>query len=367
MPQPNLKSDDYYQILGCSKNADDAALKKAYRKLAVKWHPDKNPDNQEATENFQKISEAYATLSDKKKREIYDQYGVEGVNAADQGNAPPPGGFGGGFGGFGGGGHHGGAHHMSPEEAQFIFGQFFGGSDPFGGFSSSMGGRGGRSMRGSAGMDPFMHIGGSGMGGSGMRGSMGGFGGMPFDMGSMGMGSMGGGMNGSSRPAPKRYDAIPRETVVSLKGLVNKPERNGDRGVIQSFNPQSGRYVVVLEDSDETMSVKPSNLLQHVHVKLHGLESKPELNGERGTVLAWNSHTERYNIYVIKAKKVMSLKPTNVILDVGTVGQVTGLASKPELNGKWGTINAWHSDTNKYDLQLSADKIIRIKAESLRV
>ena len=70
MPSPNLNSSDYYEILGCDRNADDAALKKAYRKLAVKWHPDKNPDNEQATQNFQKISEAYATLSDKKKRQL---------------------------------------------------------------------------------------------------------------------------------------------------------------------------------------------------------------------------------------------------------------------------------------------------------
>ena len=70
MPQPNLRSNDYYEILGCNRNDDDNVLKKAYRKLAVKWHPDKNPDNDEATKNFQKISEAYATLSDKKKRDL---------------------------------------------------------------------------------------------------------------------------------------------------------------------------------------------------------------------------------------------------------------------------------------------------------
>lgn len=65
--QPNLRSEDYYEILGCPRNANDAALKKAYRKLAVKWHPDKNPDNEQAKDNFQKISEAYAVLSDSKK------------------------------------------------------------------------------------------------------------------------------------------------------------------------------------------------------------------------------------------------------------------------------------------------------------
>eukprot|EP00569_Conticribra_weissflogii_P008948 CAMPEP_0171363264 /NCGR_PEP_ID=MMETSP0879-20121228/3246_1 /TAXON_ID=67004 /ORGANISM="Thalassiosira weissflogii, Strain CCMP1336" /LENGTH=96 /DNA_ID=CAMNT_0011870381 /DNA_START=280 /DNA_END=566 /DNA_ORIENTATION=+ len=83
MPTPNLNSSDYYQILGCPRNADEDTLKKAYRKLAVKWHPDKNPDSEEATKNFQKVSEAYATLSDPKKRQMYDQYGEEGVKMSD--------------------------------------------------------------------------------------------------------------------------------------------------------------------------------------------------------------------------------------------------------------------------------------------
>ena len=63
---------DYYKILGIQKNASDEDIKKAYRKLAVKWHPDKNPDNKDAAEEkFKEISEAYGVLSDKKQKEIY--------------------------------------------------------------------------------------------------------------------------------------------------------------------------------------------------------------------------------------------------------------------------------------------------------
>ncbi|ELP86883.1 hypothetical protein EIN_044410 [Entamoeba invadens IP1] len=73
---------DFYQILGVGKSATENDLKKAYRKLALKWHPDRNPNNkEEATEKFKNIAEAYAVLSDPKKKEIYDRYGEDGLKA----------------------------------------------------------------------------------------------------------------------------------------------------------------------------------------------------------------------------------------------------------------------------------------------
>ena len=68
-------AEDYYQVLGVDKKASADVIKKAYRKLALKWHPDKNPNNKAAEEKFKKISEAYAVLSDAKKREQYDKFG----------------------------------------------------------------------------------------------------------------------------------------------------------------------------------------------------------------------------------------------------------------------------------------------------
>jgi curved DNA-binding protein len=70
-------SDDYYKVLGVEKGADQEEVKKAYRKLAMKYHPDRNPDNREAEEKFKKISEAYAVLSDPEKRKQYDTYGSD--------------------------------------------------------------------------------------------------------------------------------------------------------------------------------------------------------------------------------------------------------------------------------------------------
>ncbi|KAI9306053.1 hypothetical protein BJ944DRAFT_264166 [Cunninghamella echinulata] len=146
---------DYYAILGVSKSATDDDLKKAYKKQALKWHPDRNKDNVEvANSKFQEVGEAFEVLSDKNKRAIYDQYGEEGLKAG-----PPPAdnGGGAGFSGFpggaGGGGFKftstggGGGYH--PSSADDIFKHFFtafgggagGGDDIPGGFSfQSMGG-----------------------------------------------------------------------------------------------------------------------------------------------------------------------------------------------------------------------------------
>lgn len=105
---------DYYEVLGVEKNASDAEIKKAYRKLAMKYHPDQNPGDKTAEEKFKEINEAYEVLSDADKKARYDQYGFAGVDPNFNPNAGA--GFGGGFGGFGGFGDLGD-----------IFGDFFGG------------------------------------------------------------------------------------------------------------------------------------------------------------------------------------------------------------------------------------------------
>ena len=78
---------DYYEVLGVDKSADQEAIKKAYRKLAVKYHPDRNPGDKTAEEKFREATEAYEVLSDAEKRPIYDQYGFAGLDGMGAGGA----------------------------------------------------------------------------------------------------------------------------------------------------------------------------------------------------------------------------------------------------------------------------------------
>lgn len=128
---------DYYEVLGVSKDADAKEIKKAYRKLAMKYHPDKNPGDKVAEEKFKEINEAYEVLSDEEKRSTYDRFGHDGLN----GQA----GFGGGqgFGGFGGSGGFGGFEDIFGD----IFGSGFGGFGGSGGSSRRRGPRRGADIR----------------------------------------------------------------------------------------------------------------------------------------------------------------------------------------------------------------------------
>lgn len=118
-----MSKRDFYEVLGVSKGASESEIKKAYRKVAIKYHPDKNPDNKEAEDKFKEAAEAYEILSDPAKKQKYDQFGHQAFQ-----------------GGFGGGG--GGGHHMNMDDIFSAFGDIFGGGGGgFGGFGGGGGQR----------------------------------------------------------------------------------------------------------------------------------------------------------------------------------------------------------------------------------
>jgi len=222
---------DYYKLLGVSRDASEDEIKKAYKKMALKWHPDRNSNSEEATKKFKEISEAFEVLNDKQKRTIYDQLGEEGL----KGGGPVPGAGAGpsgfpGFSGFPGAGGPGGATFtftsggpgssgFHPSDPNKIFADIFGGlggMPGFGGFGggmpSGMGGRGPSGMggRGASGRKASMFTGDDD---DDMDGSYSGFpGGFPSS----------GGMPRSrpSRPqSPEKPSEITKPLKVSLKDL----------------------------------------------------------------------------------------------------------------------------------------------------
>merc|ERR1712079_250389 len=153
---------DYYSILGVKKGASDEELKRAYRKLALKYHPDKNKAAG-AEEKFKEIGEAYDVLSDPKKKQVYDQFGEEGLKGSGNGGGGPGGHSHPGF-------SDGGFTYTYHGDPRATFSQFFGTSNPFEMFMNGGVPGGHRSTGGVEGMD---------IDGIGLEDLLGGFGGHP--------------------------------------------------------------------------------------------------------------------------------------------------------------------------------------------
>ncbi|DBA02327.1 TPA: hypothetical protein N0F65_006202 [Lagenidium giganteum] len=214
-----LESDDYFEVLGVARSASEADIKKAYRKLAVQWHPDKNRTNPRAEEFFKNIAEAYEVLSDPEKRKIYERYGKEGLEGKSSGS-------GGAYNDhFGSGGRAG----FSARHARDIFEAFFGGMDPFEEFfGAAM--HNGRRGSGRGHVDPMLGFPMRGFGGGMMMdsffsdpfGGMDGFGSMLGGM-SMGM-SMGGGGISKSVSSSSYTD---RNGHVVMKKTTTTVDANG--------------------------------------------------------------------------------------------------------------------------------------------
>jgi len=362
---------DYYRRLGVSKTADDNELKKAYRKLALKYHPDKNK-SPGAEEKFKNVNEAYDTLSDKNKRSTYDMVGPDGMSQMPEGGMPE--GFAGGMGGFpghgGGGGstfhfsssggmpggmRGGGGGGMSNEDAHRIFSMFFQdeGGDPF----ASMGGGG---FGGGGGGSPFMQF--SLMGGGG-----GGFGAMPPGMSMGGMPGMSMGMGGAPRTRtrarpPERHDRMKKGTYVSIKGLTGATERNGTQARVVEFDDRRGRYVVEVEGEDSTLALKPSNLTQLVTgVIVTGVSSDESLNGKTGTIMFFDEEKDRYSVRLSSVPRALSLRPENVIFPRGTCVAIRDLRRKPELNGQRGTVRSFDRSGGRYVVDVGTTEQISLR------
>eukprot|EP00442_Polarella_glacialis_P048305 CAMPEP_0115106430 /NCGR_PEP_ID=MMETSP0227-20121206/36653_1 /TAXON_ID=89957 /ORGANISM="Polarella glacialis, Strain CCMP 1383" /LENGTH=363 /DNA_ID=CAMNT_0002504031 /DNA_START=123 /DNA_END=1214 /DNA_ORIENTATION=- len=358
--EPDIKSTDYYKVLGVDRSSTDPEIAKAYKKLALKYHPDKNPDNKEkAEENFKTITEAYEVLHDAEKRKTYDQFGKEAARGGGGGGMP------------GGGG-------VSFQHADEIFKAFFGGNDPFSMFfdgDDDMGGMFGGGGKGGPGGPRVVFNQRGGMpGGSGGMGGMGGMGGFPFDIGGMGgMPGMGKGMGkggGAPRKPPPPAHAVPLGVVVVVRDLKGSAEHNGKTGKIAGWDQEKGRYQVEVSDGGEetTLSLKPANLTQQATVHVVGIESQAELNGQSGQILGYNEQTGRYTIRLkqkmASGRDALGLTASNVILPKGTRVVTQGL-TREELNGQMAQIMEIDQDAARYTVTCQNGKTIKIKYDNV--
>lgn len=226
---------DYYNVLGVSKTASHDDIKKAYRKLALKWHPDKNPDNKEEAERkFKEVAEAYEVLSDKSKRDAYDRYGTNKPTGA---SSPE---FSSDFQGFN-------FTFRSPEE---VFAEFFCGQDPFSMF-----------------FDDFSSFGGSSFGGSS-------FGGSSF-------------AGSSSRMGPSRFFSFPSAgaeftSFSSLGGLRSMDNMGGGMGNFKSVSTSTrivnGKRTTtrkIKENGQERTEIEEDGVLKTVLI--NGVEDEMAL------------------------------------------------------------------------------------------
>ena len=234
---------DYYSILGVGRDADDKAIKKAYRKLAMKWHPDKNAGNEEQAEKrFTEIANAYEVLSDAEKRKLYDQFGEEGLSGGPSGG-PSGGGGGPGAGGFPGGG---GAHFRRTSFAH---------GDPFELFNKMFGGGKGRGKgKGGSGgmMDDLM----GSMMGDLMGGMMGGGAGQQQRQHRAGAGAGAGGRGPSGAEAPDLYT---KESPVLRVGALPTPSSSRN-WLIHFYSPSSPKSQGIAKTWEKLARLLPESV-----------------------------------------------------------------------------------------------------------
>eukprot|EP00931_Biecheleriopsis_adriatica_P078860 TRINITY_DN52276_c0_g1_i1.p1 TRINITY_DN52276_c0_g1~~TRINITY_DN52276_c0_g1_i1.p1 ORF type:complete len:342 (-),score=68.08 TRINITY_DN52276_c0_g1_i1:250-1212(-) len=315
-PPQDVHADDYYQVLGVAAQASEAEVAKAYKKLALRYHPDKNPEDQEkAEQDFKRITEAYEVLRDPEKRRCYDKLGKEGV-----------------------------AGNVSSDASQDLFDALFGaqGRDPFASFSF-----GGHNRRGSR-----LHVYEDDL--ADLLG-----GGFPFDMGSR--------ASKTRKPTAKKpYSphALPLGTVVMVRGLEKAQEHNGRTGRVQAWDEEKKRYKVELEDKSAVLMLRPQNLTQRCQVEVAGLESNPELNGRSGEILNYDEESQRYTVRFQDPSFVAALPRARCLLPLGTRVIIQGLSSQ-QFNGMLARIVAVDHGAGRYTVECDGAMQIKIRFENV--
>lgn len=332
----NINSDDYYKILGISKDANENQIKKAYRKLAIKYHPDKNPNNkEEAEKNFKKIGEAYGVLSDNEKRKTYDQFGKQGLE---------------------------GGVNINPND---IFQSFFGGNSPFGGGMDIFGG----------GMDPF--------GGFGMNN---GFQSQTVFVSSNGTGMRTVRIERNSNHNPFGFEnsffrnninqninqntnqntnqnieefVIKNKTKIIIRNLINTPDKNREIAFIEEYDNKRGKYLIRLEKDDSLLLIKRNNIMPIIHI----IHYKTKLKGK-----IINSCNDKYTILLYikdRSVKVNNVENYEIIFPKNTIIEIKNIRNKKHINGKIGKIISFNEEDKRYQILLENDRMYGINSKNI--
>lgn len=298
---------DFYETLGVSRTCSDTELKKAYRKKAMKMHPDKGGDE----EQFKQLSHAYAVLSDEEKRKLYDKYGHEGLRASGSGSGDGSGGGGGadGFGYTGSG--HTASHftkHFTRGDAEKIFASFFGKSQG----SSGMFGFGGdinNIFSTELGHEATIEF--------------------PFST------------FGEEKPITNGQFC--KGTNVQIQHVQQSPELNGQIGTVTGLDSNSNRFIVTVHKNGAQVALRPQCLRKLTTVKLTGLLNSPSLNG-RPAILKNGKNKKTGRLEVSIAGKDFSVKPENVRYAPGAKVKIEGLKRTKQLNGEWAQIEGFKQE-----------------------
>jgi len=306
--------NDYYEILNVNRNANNQEIKKSFKKLAMKWHPDKNPDNkEEAEKKFKKVNEAYSILSDNNSKSQYDSFGKAGLN-------------------------NGGGYNFSHADAQDIFSTFFGRTDPFNGFHEAPPFNTFFRCNHSCGNSRFETH-------------------RTHRVFNSGCSSFNGNENGE--------DKIKSGTTIIIKNLKTHMEKNGKMGKIINYHIPTNRYNVFLEESGEKIALKFGNIQQIVDIIIINLKGNKELNGKRGKIIGYDSAINRYRVVI--DDKAVDIKNENIIIETEACVKIYNIEHTKKYNGMYGKIMSYDNHSNRYMIKLKGNKILKLKPENIQL
>jgi len=301
LTEPNVDSENLYQVLGVHSGATNKDICAAYRRLALRYHPDKNPDNRTKAEHaFKRVTCAYDTLRDPTKRQEYDNsrrrlHGLSG----------------------------GSCNLGSFERADDLYGMFFGGA----------------------------------VGGSSNINNVDIAGIFNFDCKPRKQPA-----KAPVRPVHAIHLMSPGATVV-IHGLAKMPGYNGKSANVRKWDALKCRYEV-LTDCASLLSLRPQNLTQLCHVTLAGHESQPELDGKRAEIVDFNAESGHYVLLLNDPPSVLELPPSNCIFPQGTAAVLQGL-SDDKLNGQMCSIVDVDHNTSRYLVECEGGRQLKVRFERI--